>query len=297
MQNYVETPARVALKDILYLTDFSVAAEAALPFAKGIAHQNGAKLHVLHILAPDPYAATMPQLAAEVAAGQREYARAQMRKIDSQLSEVAHDVRLLEDHAFWPGLQHDLEKQHVDLIIVGTHGRQGVRKMLLGSAAEQVFRSATVPVMTIGPGVPESRNHDEPFASILFATDFAPSSLGGALYAFSLAEQCRSRLILLHVIRRLRKEELLGELSVADGIHQLNSMVPADVKLLHRPQPVVAYGQPCEKILEVAEENGVDLIVLGVRQSPRAAVTGHLMDTTAHNVVSRASCPVLTVRV
>src|SRR5277367_1735197 len=148
----VQSPARIALSNILYLTDFSEAAEAAFPFATALTRQYGGKLHVLHILTRDAYAVTTPDLAAEVEAGQKQYADSQMRKMAARMQGLPHETKVEAGVAFWQGLERELKRTHIDLIVVGTHGRQGIRKMLLGSTAEEVFRGARVPVLTIGPG-------------------------------------------------------------------------------------------------------------------------------------------------
>jgi len=287
------TRARIALNNILYLTDFSPPSVAALPYAKSVAMEFGAKLHALHVLAPDGYAATTPELAFEVEEGQKQYAKAQMKKIDASLRDMAHVTRI-ESGAFWPGLEHVVKTSHIDMIVVGTHGRTGVRKMLLGSVAEEVFRGSNVPVLTVGPGV--SSKPATQLRCILYGTDFSRASLAAVPYAFSLAEETQARLVLLHVIRQLRKEEMLGELSIADALHQLHELVPADSMLWCRPDPTVVYGDPAEKIVEFAAEQAADVIVLGIRHGDHASVTAHLSQTTAHKVVSRATCPVLTVR-
>lgn len=288
--------SRIALGNILYLTDFSEASKAALPFAIGLARGYGAKLHAVHILLPDSYAVTTPDLAAEVEEGQKQFARAEMHKLGSKLQDVKHETRVEAGNVFWIGLEHEIRRHHIDLIVVGTHGRTGVRKMLLGSVAEEVFRGCNIPVVTIGPGSGECVSDAARFGCVLFATDFTPASEEAAPYAISLAEGNESRLILLHVISRLRKEEMLGQLSIADAMHQLNGMVPRDAPLGCRPDPVVAYGDAAEKIVEIACERAADLIVLGIRHAGHGALAAHLRETTAHRVVATARCPVLTVR-
>ncbi len=289
-----QSRARIALKNILYLTDFSAPSELAFPYALGLARQYGAKLHVLNILVPDAFAVTTPELAIEVEEGQKQYADTQMKKIITRLHDLPHAARV-HNGAFWPVLEKEIRDEHIDLIVVGTHGRTGVRKVLLGSTAEEVFRGSNVPVLTIGPGV-SAFGPATQFRCIVYATDFTPASLAAVPYAFSLAEETQSRLVLLHVIRQLRKEEVLGGLSIADAMHQLSETIPPDAVLWCRPDPVVVYGDPAEKIVELACEQAADLIVMGIRPTGHASMSAHLGETTAHKVVSRAACPVLTVR-
>jgi|SRR5579863_1915056 len=289
-----QTRVRIALNNILYLTDFSVPSEAALPFAMNLTQEYGAKLHALHIMVPDAYAVATPELAVEVEEGQKQYAKTQMQKIDATLRDLPHATKI-ETGVFWAALEREIATEKIDLVVAGTHGRTGVRKLLLGSIAEEVFRRCNVPVLTIGPGACAFGPSTQ-VCCIVYATDFSPASLAAVPYAFSLAEETEARLLLVHVIRHLRKEEMLGELSVADAMHQLHEMVPADAVLRCRPEPTVIYGDPAEKLVELACEQAADLIVLGIRPTGHAGISAHLGENTAHKVVSRATCPVLTVR-
>ena len=92
-----------------------------------------------------------------------------------------------------------LVREHdIDLIVIGTGGRKGLEKLLLGSVAEEVFRNAGCPVLTMGPHATHWKI-DGNLRHILYATDFGPESLHGLPYAISLAEENRARLTLLHV--------------------------------------------------------------------------------------------------
>jgi nucleotide-binding universal stress UspA family protein len=188
-----------------------------------------------------------------------------------------------------------VEENNIDLLVLGTHGRRGVQKLLLGSVAEEVWRSANVPVLTIGPGVRRAQS-GEGFHCVLFATDFTAESLTGLPYAVSMARESRAHLVLLHVIRQFKKEEILGELSASDAIYHLGQLVPTDAGLCHRPELEVKYGAPAQNIIDTASRCGADLIVLGIREGDVFGVATHVERTVAHEVVVSAPCPVLTVR-
>ena len=87
----------------------------------------------------------------------------------------------------------------IDLIVLGSHGKHGLKKLVLGSAAEQIFRHADCPVLTVGPKVVAPGPGEVAFKHILFATDFSAGSLRALPYALSLAEENQARLALLHV--------------------------------------------------------------------------------------------------
>ena len=194
-----------------------------------------------------------------------------------------------------------IEDDEVDLIVLGTHGRTGAEKLLLGSVAEEIFRRSPVPVLTIGPGVHTSVHNGGRFRRVVFATDFTPESLAGAPYAVTLAQENQARLLLLVVMRKPHSVEendkRLFEMSVAEAMHRLYEIIPHDAKLEFPPQVAVEYGEPADRIVEVAKQRDADLIVMGVRAAAgRLGAATHLERATAHKVVVHAACPVLTVR-
>jgi nucleotide-binding universal stress UspA family protein len=297
----IETGAPVKVKNILFLTDFSKASEAALPFAITCGRGYGAKVHALHILMPAPYVCTTPGLTVAAIEAEEENAQVEMQRVESQLAGLQHETVVARGFEVWPAVQQAIQDDDVDLIVLGTHGRTGAEKLLLGSVAEEIFRRSPVPVLTIGPGVRSSAHNGARFHRVLFATDFSPESLAGAPYAVSLAQQNESHLLLVTVMRKPDKidesDDRIFELSVAEAIHRLYEIVPESAELDFPPQVSVEYGEPAERILEVAKQRGADLIVLGVREAAgRLGAATHLERATAHKVVAHAACPVLTVR-
>jgi nucleotide-binding universal stress UspA family protein len=290
---------RITVKNILFLTDFSEPSEAALPFASAVAREFGSKIHALHVLIPAPYIYMTPDTAAITVEAQEESAQVEMQRVESQLAGLPHEVAVVRSLGIWSALQKAISDCHADMIILGTHGRTGAQKVLLGSAAEEIFRRARVPVLTIGPSVRMAIHNGARFSRVLFATDFTPESLVAAPYAVALAEENQARLVLLHVVPHPRSganPPSIGH-SVADVMYQLSGLVPKDAELWCRPEAVVEHGEAAEQILEAAKERGADLIVMGVRNAAgRLAVATHFEQSVAHKVVAHATCPVLTVR-
>jgi len=295
MNTMTAVPQSVQLKQILYLTDFSRPSEAALPFAVGIARSHGSTVHAVHVLTT-PIESYPESLKAD-----REIAEAEMTRVAAQLRGVPHDTRVLLELDFWSGFERAIKEQGIDLVVVGTHGRTGAERLLLGSAAEQIFRRAPVPVMTVGPDVkPEPAGGE--LDRVLFATDFSPNSAAALPFAIALAKENHGRLLLLHALRKRREAvESNGggkhELSVAEAFHQLHEMLPSDLTLPQPPDFAVEFGRPADAILSAAGKRGACMIVLGVRgaEGHRVAAT-HFEGATAHKVVAHARCPVLTVR-
>lgn len=294
----IETGERLALKNILFLTDFSEPSELALPFAMGVALEYEAKVYVMHVLTPVPLAYASPESAGAVIEGMEEGAQAGMQRLDAQLAGVPHETVLVRGESVWSLVEPALREHDIDLVVLGTHGRTGATKLLFGSVAEEIFRRAMVPVLTIGLSVRRGLHGGGPFRRVLFSTDFTPEAQAAAPYAISMAEENQAKLLLLHVMREPdpnRKKTLQD--SVANAMHQLCEIVPPEAELWCRPEPTVRFGNPAERILEVANDLEADLIVLGVRHAAgHLGAATHLERTTAHKVVAHALCPVLTVR-
>ncbi|MGA7915035.1 MAG: universal stress protein [Candidatus Acidiferrales bacterium] len=296
-----EISTLVKVKNILYLTDFSQPSDAALPFATMLGRGYGARVHALHVLIPTPYVYMTPGLTTAAIEAAEETAQAEMQRVESRLAGLDHKTLVERGLEVWPAVRRAIEEDDVDLIVLGTHGRTGAEKLLLGSVAEEIFRRSLVPVLTIGPGVRSSIHNAGRFRRVLFATDFSPESLAAAPYATTIAEENHARLLLLVVMRRPdaadESDKHRFEMSVAEAMHRLYEIVPQDAKLELPPDVSVEYGEPAERIVEVARQRGADLIVIGVRDAAgRMGAATHLERATAHKIVAHAPCPVLTVR-
>jgi len=293
----VKNDIRVAINNILYLTDFSQPSEAALPFAVSIAREYGAKVYAFHVLIPAVYTYTTPETAAATLDAQEDDAQTNMQRVNAQLAGLAHETIVERSTGVWPGVEAAIKEYAIDLIVVGTHGRTGYQKLLMGSVAEEIFRRSRVPVLTIGPSEKHGAHRGARFHHILFSTDFSEESLAATRYALSMAQENEARLTLLHVMKGPEASDQPTEDQISSASFRLHEIVPEAAECWCRPDAVVRFGIAADRILDVAKERDVDLIVLGVRGShgvPGAAT--HLERATAHKVVAHAPCPVLTVR-
>jgi nucleotide-binding universal stress UspA family protein len=295
----VPVSKRIALKNVLFLTDFSEPSAVALPYAAMIARAYGAKVTALHVVVPSAYTYMTPEMSATLLDAQDDAARTEMGRVEAEFAGLPREAIIERDIAVWPVLTRLLQEREVDLIVLGTHGRTGLKKAVFGSTAEEVFRRTSVPVLTIGPEVRRSAHNGGRFQSVLFATDFNSVSSAAASYAVSLAQENQSRLILLHVLPAPKsgKGNKSVELSVAEALHRVHDLLPQDAELWCRPEPVVEHGQASAQILATAERCGADLIVLGVRgMDTLSGLVTRVERATAYEVIAHAPCPVLTVR-
>jgi nucleotide-binding universal stress UspA family protein len=292
----LDTQIRVQLKNVLFPTDFSSAANSALPYAAEIARRHGAKLYAVHVLPSGTYVMTPAETWPTSIEGMMTEAKQQAGELVSHLEGVEAEV-LVRSGDIWTVIEEVVEGCKIDLIVLGTHGRTGWGKVLLGSVAESIFRKALCPVITVGPHCSADPKRSVEFHQILFATNFSPESLVAAPYALFLAQENQAKLTLLHVVEDPKSGLGNPDQLVPPELPMLCRIVPKDARLWREPEFLVEEGIAAGKILQIAAEKKADLIVLGVHppRGPLHADT-HLPMTTAHRVVSQAPCPVLTVR-
>jgi nucleotide-binding universal stress UspA family protein len=285
----------VGFRNILFATDFSPAAAHAIPYVKRLAKHYDANLVALHVRPPSVNPMTQPMSWPD-----GETARKQNEELRNELLDTfagIHTTALVEEGDIQSQLRDAIQKNNTDLVVIGTRGRTGLGKVLMGSVAEEIFRTVTCPVLTVGPKSDSSRGAGGEIREILYATDFASISPAAAAYAVSLAQEYQARLILVHVIPEPKAGDLVSASEVATAAHELlHKLVPEEALAWCTPEYFVERGNPAERILELARLRESDLIVLGVK--PEEGVPGaatHLPIATAHKVVSQAPCPVLTV--
>jgi nucleotide-binding universal stress UspA family protein len=293
----LETRSRIELKNVLFLTDFSAAAGAAIPYAAAIAKRFGAKLYAMHVQTPVVNPMTEPATWAVIEKAAEAETKKQRETLLVSFAGMQPEV-IIEEGSLWQTLKSVVEKNKIDLIVLGTRGRTGVKKFFLGSVAEEILRMAPCAVLTVGPWANEALPRGGRFTEILYATDFNPQSAAAAAYAVSLAQEFQAHLTLLHVIKDAEAGDLLHpEELVRSSAQLLRNLITPEAELWCEPRFTVEQGAPAEKIIQVAKQRKADLIVLGVnRLSGFPGAATHLPMATAHKIVSHAPCPVLTVR-
>ncbi len=290
----VQARTRITLKNILFATDFSSAADLAAPIAIQIAKRYEAKIYGVHVNRFDDYTGVAPNAWAAMAEAVEKETKEDAQRLNEQLQGVEHEV-VIGEGKLWDVMSDLIEKKEIDLVVLGTRGRTGFGKALLGSAAEQILRQSPCPVLTIGPHVNPWSDEYAKMREILYATDLAIDNPIAAPYAISLAQENQAHLVLLHVIEDPKAGDLVDSPEVVDSKERkLQQLVTEQAGLWCEPTYIVEQGPAAEKILDVAKRRHTDLIVLGAR--PAKGLATHLNIGTVHAVVSQATCPVLTVR-
>ena len=188
-----------------------------------------------------------------------------------------------------------------DLMVIGSHGRGGIQRLVLGSVAEKVLRLARCPALTVRRGVRLVRRSRSPFATILCPTDFSAAANKAVAYAKRLAQEADAKLILMTAV-----EWPFGDEVTSGAVAELQKSIASNAsdaltRLLPRPasngpraQAIVAVGKASAAIVKVARARSVDLIVMGV--SGRGALDVAILGSTTHHVIREGAWPVLTVR-
>ena len=306
-----EQKQSVGFKHVLIATDFSAASERALAYGLPIVRRYCSMVSIVHAILPEARESiTWDPLPREL---DRERLEA-----EQEMGRLAEEARikdlnphiLLEQGPVWDVLSSIIQRENTDLLVLGTHGRGGLKKLALGSVAEEVLRLATCPVLTIGPNVPPARSPE--FQRILFATDFGPASARAFPIALSLAKDWHAKLILLHMVPPMLVTDL-GPAACCPGVYvaqevtewqatmkeesaqRLRKLVPSDAKLTSQPEYVVGMEFLAGGILGTAAAHNVELIVMGANRVPSARIAAHLPWALTHEVICEAKCPVLTV--
>jgi nucleotide-binding universal stress UspA family protein len=288
------------IERILCPVDFSEFSDRACDYAHSFARHFGAKLFVLHVtqgFVPTYPSEISPSLIEHFYAQQVVEAEERVRELRARQhwSDVEHEV-VLE-----PGLVADtilrfVESKNIDLITMGTHGRRGLDRLVLGSVTERILRTARPPVLAVHSlpqGTATAREEPAQFRKILFCTDFSDNSPRALEYAFLLACKYKAAISLLHVIERSDSGEDLGA-EKRQVLQKLDAVVPQNIHGWSTVEPAVLAGKAYQMILEHAAETEADLIVMGVRG--RNALDRALFGSTTHRVIQLGQWPVLVVR-
>jgi nucleotide-binding universal stress UspA family protein len=197
-----------------------------------------------------------------------------------------------------PGLPADqilgfLRERPIDRVVMGTHSPGPIGKLLVGSVAETVLRTARVPVCIIGPGVVDGNYRNFATRTILCAVSNREVSYLVADFAAELAAQHNARLILQHVIRPQKRAEPHFDRSIDQIEADLLALVPPELEGRITVRAIVVPGDPTEELLYQARTQLADLIVLGAHvASAFAAATGR---GVVYKVLTHAHCPVITL--
>lgn len=296
----------VRFERILCPTDFSKYSFRAADYAVSLAKHYKGEVNFVHVvpevlLHPDQYPYLVEPVRAEPEIRSRAHDRLDAFVALTRAEQIQSRFSVAEGTPV-STILNIAEDEKADLICLGTHGREGVERLVLGSVAEKVLRKAPCPVLTISEPGDEDAIRPAVFKKILCAVDFATLSLRSLEYALSLAQESGGSLVLVNVVEWFSEEPGWDvQLNVEDYRAQmeesvrdrLNEIIPEGVRDWCDVETVVRSGKPYRDILDLAKERDIDLIVMGVRG--RNPLDLMLFGSTTQHVVRHAQCPVLTI--
>ncbi|MBZ5723002.1 MAG: universal stress protein [Acidobacteriia bacterium] len=294
----------LALRNILVATDFSACSERALLHAIAAAHHCGSTLHFVHVVQPEIFSILPP----EAYIGTPDALAMALKQANAEVDTLVIDVLQrthCEDlkHRIWvqqgasvsDTLRAIIEREHIDLAVVGTHGRTGLRRLVLGSVAEGVFRYAPCPVLTVGPHSWRSDPQSVYLKHVLFPTDFSPDSARALPIAMAVATDFGATLTLLNIIERFDGEATHDRPRVVAALEQrMHDMVCAVGPVPPGTVFQVEFGEVADTVIEAVTRLGVDLVVFGLK-APDTYVD-RLPWMNAYKIVCEVGCPVLSLR-
>ncbi len=289
------------LERILVATDFSSTSNGAMQAAVALATRTRTKLVVLHVIEDDAYSFPFPAPAAA-----EQGAQSRVDRVIAGMQDVAASSVIRRGFA-WSEICSAATELAADLIVLGTQGRRGLPRLVMGSVAERVVRLAAAPVLT----VPPSKREPGRFRQILAPTDFSELSMKGVELAVAFAIELRAHLTLVHVCEpqrypyvtdeevvepdlspRGKVDELTNE-AEARSRRELDNVVKRVATRLPLPGAFIRRGAPWRGILEVAEDMDADLITLSTHG--RHGLQRVLIGSVAEKIVRMSPVPVLTV--
>lgn len=294
-------------KTFLVATDFSDTAQTALSHGIELARQAKADLHVLHVLETD-FATLLPPVDAVPDAERwvrtaRTHAEQLMEEFVAEVSttEVRVTSEVLEAPTAAPAILEQAEAHHVDTLILGTHGRRGLRRLVLGSVAEEVARLAQCSVFTVTPRC--SAEAPKP-QEILVAVDFSSLADRVLAEARNLAREYDAHVTVLHAVPQPYYPPEYAAVAGEALVQSMPEMLTSAREVLEeRVEALGSFPRGCDveaaagragaAIVERAEFHEADLIVQGSRGL--SGVKHLVLGSVADHVVRCAPCPVLTL--
>jgi nucleotide-binding universal stress UspA family protein len=285
----------IELQRILYATDFSDASLAALPLVSTIARKYGSRVFVVNVSTAVSYAMVSPEAAIALQHRDDLTARSRGRDLLNTGGLAGLSTAAFVRSGFpTEELERFVHEHNIDLAILGTHGRTGMKHLLMGSVAEELFRHLPCPVLTVGPNVSQASMQATDIRHILFPTDLSDESLAVFPYLASLASKYKASLTLLHVLPVETAANPNAKFLAEPLRSEMQNIFTSHMDPHCRAEYVIDFGDAAERILAHAESGRADLIGLGVRKA--GEITTHFRNTVAYRVVLQARCPVLTCR-
>ena len=323
---------RIEPKKIMCAIDFSEFTDMVLTYGKSLAQEFDSKLFLCHVTSQTYMVSGHMPAYVDYTSIETEHIQQSKDRLEKMAETLAFDCEILVSAGHPADQIEKMAQDHkIDMVIAATHGGSGIKRFLIGSVTDRLMKILACPLLVL-----HSREHTSNLSvkegikleRILVGCDFSPDSKLAFDYALSLAQEFQTHLYLAHVIRSTEQIELTASdyMKLQEGDYigwnrseyldlqknisgdklqkrntlltrlekQLLNMVPEDSRNWCTPTTIFLEGQPYTELIKYAAHKEVDMIVLGVRG--HSLLERFVVGSTTDRVISRASCPVLTVR-
>lgn len=297
----------IEFKQVLCPVDLSEASVRSLAHAAAVARWYDAQLTVLHVIPTFESLQVRGELGmpvGPVTSMAREQALDEVRQALDLMVKAPDAIVVVETGDASTAIVDQAVSKRADLIVMGTHGRRGFKRLILGSVTETVLREAPCPVLTVPQAAHGADAEAVIFKRILCPIDFSPSALQALGFALDLARQADGIVTLLHIVEWLAEEDTVAvpqfntaeyrQQLAGDAEARLRGLVAEESRTWSEIDIVTHFGRAHREILRVAEAKPADLIVMGAQG--RGGIGLAVFGSTTQQVVRGAACPVLTVR-
>ena len=292
------------IKLILCPIDFSEFSVSAYQHALSVAEHYQAKLVAQHIAElwrhPSADFAASAGLYEEYSQALRESGKKQLQEfVENHPHDEIQPELVVQIGVAADSILSFAQLQKADVIVMGTHGRRGFDRLMLGSVTDRVMRRAPCPVLAVGKpshdstAADEERHHPRHLSRILFCTDFSENSERALNYAISATTEYDAELTLLHVLEVSNPPK--KDKAIAAAKEQLDRLVPSEGRKTLKIKTAVRIGKPYEQIIQLAVEAQIDMVAMAVHG--RGALDLAVFGSTTYRVLQLGPCPVLVVHV
>lgn len=291
----------IQFKRIAVLTDLGSGSEKVVGYAASLARWYGSELLLVHAYPPEFYAGIPPEpLPVWPASGlsPKQDAEQKVKALTDKLNLQDLRTKVMIRETSVGRILDEVDEYRPSLLMLATHGREGIGKWLLGSIAEEVFRRVQWPVLIQGPDCSQTESEPQKqFERILYATDLSAASLTTLQYASGIAHDHEAQLIVLYVEPGPKQgfsfDQTMAQQRLEDW---LQDHMDGLSEALAGAHCIVAFGEPGARIVDVAVQQQADLVVVGARGLGAASgAASHFLGGTAYKVSCSSKCPVLIV--
>jgi nucleotide-binding universal stress UspA family protein len=296
-------PETLKIKLILCPIDFSEFSVSAYQHALSLAEHYQAKLVAQHIVEmwrhPSADFAASAGLYEEYSQALRESGNKQLQEfVENHTHDDIQPELVVQIGVAADSIVSFAQLQKADVIVMGTHGRRGFDRLMLGSVTDRVMRTASCPVLAASKpahgsvAAGKERGHVHHLSRILFCADFSENSERALRYAISATAEYDAELTLLHVLEGVPSPAKTEEATAA-AADRLDKLIPPEGRKSLKIRTAVRTGKPYPQIIQLAMEAQIDLVIMGVRG--RGALDVAVFGSTTYRVMQLGSCPVLAV--